>query len=149
MGTIRCGRDGQVCCWSCNRCPTCQPETGAILRGDYCLECTEKNKAEGLVWSEYHKNWVTPETKASFKELLRQQKLFREQHRGDYLVISAIGDWHEKVPAGSVGVFAGKGGRTEWGGFPDDVKWFLVPEAEYKPGMVLVVGAYPEMEAIR
>jgi hypothetical protein len=34
---------------------------GRLLRGDYCKACTAKNKAEGMVWSEYYKNWVKPE----------------------------------------------------------------------------------------
>jgi hypothetical protein len=35
-----------------------------LLKGDYCRECTEKMKAEGLVWSTYYQNWVKPEDRA-------------------------------------------------------------------------------------
>ena len=116
---------------------------GRLLRGDYCKACTEKNKAEGLVWSENHKNWVTPEAKAEFQQYLAQKELFQAEHANDYLVLSAFGDWHKDVPKGSVGVFAGKGGRTREGHYPEDTKWFLVPQAEYKPGMILA--NYPEI----
>lgn len=79
---------------------------------------------------------------------MRQAELFRTEHANDYLVLSAFGDWHEKVPKGYVGVFAGKGGRTANGHFPEDTKWFLVPHAEYTPSMVLWLAAYPEIERL-
>ena len=146
MGVVRCGNHNRICCWRCDGCPSCKPEMGKLLRGHYCKACTAKNKAEGLVWSENHKNWVEPETKKGFEDYLVQQELFREEHINDYLVISAFGDWHAKVPAGFVGVFAGRGGRTASGHYPADTKWFLVPSIDYKPEMVLA--SYPEMEAI-
>jgi len=67
MGVVTCGmhgRKGPKCCWRCDRCPVCEPAMGRLLKGDYCRECTEKMKAEGLVWSTYFMNWVKPETKA-------------------------------------------------------------------------------------
>lgn len=145
MGVVRCGTHGVKCCWRCDRCPTCKPETGKLKRGDYCADCTAKNKAEGLVWSESHKNWVTPKMKADFAEYLAQEKLFQAEHANDYLVLSAFGDWHKDVPKDYVGVFAGKGGRTPEGHFPADTKWFLVPKADYKPKMVLWLGTFAEI----
>jgi len=118
---------------------------GKLLRGHYCKACTAKNKAEGLVWSENHKNWVSPEAKKEFSEYLAQQELFQQEHASDYLVLSAFGDWHKDVPEGQVGVFAGKGGRTKSGGYPEDCKWFLVPKANYQPDMVLDPAQLPEI----
>lgn len=68
MGYVTCGAHGRRaprCCWRCDGCPKCNPEMGRLLKGDYCRACTEKNKAEGLVWSDYYANWVKPEEKAA------------------------------------------------------------------------------------
>ena len=65
----------------------------------------------------------------SFK---KDEKQFLLDHANDYLALSAAGDWHENVPEGMVGVFAGRGGRKDNGQYPDDCKNFLVPEEEYK-----------------
>ena len=81
----------------------------------------------------------------------KDKRQFHIDHAGDYLVLSAFGDWHEKLPKGSVGVFAGKGGRTPTGQFPAECKWFLVPEAEYNGDIVLSRSdeyIYPEIEAL-
>lgn len=61
MGRCTCGLHGVICCWRCDRCPKCQPETGPIGRGDYCADCRKKCLAEGLVWSEYFQNYVSRE----------------------------------------------------------------------------------------
>jgi len=65
MGYVTCGRHNRRCCWACDRCPSCEPETGRLLRGDYCKSCTTELKIRGFVWSDYHQNWVTPEVKAT------------------------------------------------------------------------------------
>lgn len=75
MGVVRCGRHGRKCCWRCDRCPTCEPEMGRLLRGDYCKACTAKFKAEGAVWSNYCTNWVTPEERAAEKENHEQLRI--------------------------------------------------------------------------
>lgn len=67
----------------------------------------------------------------------KDRRLFLEAHKNDYLVLSAYGSWHEEVPEGFVGVYAGKGGRTPEGSFPDDTAYFLVLKEFYKPDMVL------------
>ena len=64
MGHVACGKHGCRCCWSCDRCPKCQPETGRLRRGEYCADCTAKLKAKGLVWSAYFANYVPPEDAA-------------------------------------------------------------------------------------
>ena len=62
MGYVTCGKHGCRCCWSCDRCPKCEPETGRIGRGDYCKDCKVKLLASGHVWSDYYKNYVPAET---------------------------------------------------------------------------------------
>lgn len=57
---------------------------------------------------------------------------FYQAHKDDYLVLSASGDWHEKVPKGMVGVIACIGGRQENSRLPLSAKHFLVPEEEYQ-----------------
>lgn len=58
MGYATCGLHQRRVCWRCDRCPTCDPDTGRLLRGGYCRRCTETLKAEGFVWSEFSKNYV-------------------------------------------------------------------------------------------
>jgi hypothetical protein len=48
-----------------------------------------------------------------------------------YIGLAAWGDWHDGVPKGMTGVFAGRGGRLPNGMYPEDQKYFLVPAAEY------------------
>jgi hypothetical protein len=61
MGRVYCGIHNRLCCWACDRCPTCTPELGRIGRGDYCRECTLKLRAKGYVWSDYSGDYVLPE----------------------------------------------------------------------------------------
>lgn len=70
------------------------------------------------------------QVKPEESSVLRAEK-FRVDHANDYVGMSAWGSWYETVPTGFVGVFAGRGGRTETGAFPADTKYFLVPEDEY------------------
>ncbi len=58
MGRVTCGRHGCVCCWGCDRCPKCEPETGKIGRGDYCKACRIKLLSSGHVWSDYYQNYI-------------------------------------------------------------------------------------------
>lgn len=62
----------------------------------------------------------------------KDKRLFREAHKGDYLVLSAWGDWDSDTPKGYVRVFAGRGGRLENGHYPPDTAYFLVPAEEYR-----------------
>lgn len=60
---------------------------------------------------------------------------------GVYMAISAFGDWHEKVPAGMVGVLATPGGLRVAGAEP---KAFLIPATDYKaPEYVIPADAAP------
>ena len=59
MGMVTCGiHPRNRCCWRCDRCPRCEPETGRLLRGDYCRSCTEKFKAEGCTWDSYSRTYI-------------------------------------------------------------------------------------------
>jgi hypothetical protein len=61
-----------------------------------------------------------------------RERQFRDAHSNDYLAVSAQGDWHDKVPAGMVGMWAIRGGRLENGQYAsDDRAYFLVPEDRY------------------
>ncbi|MEQ1844413.1 MAG: hypothetical protein ABL983_02405 [Nitrospira sp.] len=51
-------------------------------------------------------------------------------HRDEWLVITAWGDWHSEVPKGSVAVRARQGGREANHGIPD--QYYLVPADEYR-----------------
>lgn len=78
----------------------------------------------------------------------KDERLFYQAHRHDYLVVTAFGDWHPAVPAGQVGVRARMGGPQ--GDGPE--KWFLIPETEYKAGwrrgFVVDPSRHPEIERI-
>ncbi len=77
----------------------------------------------------------------------RDERLFYQQHAQDWLVISAFGDWHARVPKGSVGVCARVGGRQ--GSGPQ--KWFLVPHEEYDSrthSFVVDTSRHPEIEPL-
>jgi len=69
MGYVTCQGDRGLgpthrerrCCWRCDRCPTCQPETGRLYPGDYCRDCVKALKTKGAVWSEYREDYVLPD----------------------------------------------------------------------------------------
>jgi len=75
-----------------------------------------QTKAEKAAWSAYY----------------LEQAMFEREHHNEYLGLAAWGSWHDLVPDGMVGVFAGRGGRLPNGQYPNDSAWFLVPEVEYQ-----------------
>jgi len=60
---------------------------------------------------------------------IRGQQVFHAEHANDLVVVSAVGDWHENVPTGMVGVIATVGGSRRPG---VERRQFLVPETEYQ-----------------
>lgn len=66
------------------------------------------------------------------QSFIKDDRLFQERHKDDYIVLAGWGDWHPQVPEGFVGVFAGRGGRLPTGGYPEDTAYFLVPASEYQ-----------------
>ena len=65
----------------------------------------------------------------------RDKETFQKENADKWVVISAVGGWHEDCPKGMVLVWATKGGRR---GFTLPEEWempterkFLVPDAEY------------------
>lgn len=60
MGFVTCGTHKRRCCWRCDKCPACEGTFKRVGRGDYCPDCTAWMKANGYVWSEYYKDYVSP-----------------------------------------------------------------------------------------
>ena len=83
----------------------------------------------------------------------RDEELARERNKNNYVTMAAWGDWHERVPKGMVGVFAGRGGRQADGQYPPDTKYFLVPSVEYDNraphGFVINTERHMECEPIK
>jgi len=81
------------------------------------------------------KNWAPAAWEAHFRRALvpgesyiRDQELFRERTKTEWVVISAVGDWHQDVPPGMVGCWARLGGSRS----PHAIeRRFLVPAGEY------------------
>jgi uncharacterized protein DUF7007 len=94
------------------------------------------------------KNWwpdkytaATGQTVLPEESMVLRQRIAREANKDRYVTVAAYGDWHEKVPAGMVGVCAVRGGRDERGCYASkDQKHFLVPADEYKPGNLGEIG---------
>lgn len=60
----------------------------------------------------------------------KRRNAWYHDHRDEWLVITAWGDWHSEVPKGSVAVRARQGGREANHGIPD--QYYLVPADEYR-----------------
>lgn len=60
-----------------------------------------------------------------------RERAFREATKDKLVTVAAFGDWHPKIPKGYVGAIAYKGGRPENGMYASDLRYFLVPRAEY------------------
>lgn len=101
---------------------------------------------------EDYKNWSGKEVKLEESFVLREEK-FKKDNVNNYIVLSAFGSWHPKVPKGFVGVLAGKGGRLKNGMYPNDLKWFLIPQEEYdsKADMFFVIDTirHQEIESLQ
>lgn len=79
-----------------------------------------------MAYELYYKEVIAPGDSRA-----KDQIAFNVLHKKDYIVVSAIGDWHAGVPKGHVVVHASRGGRLESGALPKDSDWFVVPAAEY------------------
>jgi hypothetical protein len=76
---------------------------------------------------------VTGETVKPEESSVLRERIVREKTRDLYVGVACYGDWHERVPAGMVGVCAVRGGRNERGAYAsNDQKFFLVPADEYR-----------------
>jgi hypothetical protein len=84
-----------------------------------------KTKGEETLKQWYWREWevYTGTVLKAGESKRKDTDLWEERHKNDYVVRSAYGDWHERVPKDFVGVYATKG---------KDEKWFLVPHVEYK-----------------
>lgn len=106
----------------------------------------------------------TGETIPVEQSRVKRERADAAKHANDWVAISAFGDWHEKVPAGMVGVCCTKGaqrktgrmvnGQVVWNDAPEE-RFFLVPEADYNDSArrsaigFVVSGNYQEIEAFR
>ena len=131
-------RDGRYwfeedCAWSAVVCQW--PELFTTIRGAGTVEAAKRTL----------RSWFPDEYEAFYGEKVKvedsivlQGRAFAAATRNQFVVQTAWGDWHEKVPKGQVGVLAKRAADGA-------VTHRLVPEAEYKPPMV--VDAYPGWEA--
>lgn len=71
----------------------------------------------------------------------KRNRKFEADNADNYVVISAWGDWHQKVPKGMVAVLATKGGNRN----SNDTKWFLVPANEYHGNFVIDLKKHQEI----
>ena len=60
---------------------------------------------------------------------IKDEREYLKLHAQDWIVKSAFGDWHEKVPKGMAGVCATKGCSRSLHAIE---RWFLVPLEEYR-----------------
>ena len=75
---------------------------------------------------------------------LKDEAAFKEKHKNDFMPLTAWGDWHEKVPKGTVTVLASRGGLRG-----TENLYFNLPEKEYTGGhMILDPQKYKVVEAI-
>ena len=70
---------------------------------------------------------------------VKDERLFKERNNGNFLVRTAWGDWHNKVPEGMVGVLA----KRESDG---KERYFLVPHSEYGSHFVVDIERHVEWE---
>lgn len=84
------------------------------------------NTMKMYFWKEYELFFKV--TLAPGESYQKDRDTFLEEHSGDWLVISAIGDWHDVVPNGMVGVVATLGGVRS---FPYK-RYFLISKDEYQ-----------------
>ena len=100
------------------------------------------------------RNWYPDIYEAHFgvtlqpgESFVKDEKTFYAEHARDPVVVAAFGDWHERVPAGMVGVVTRVGGHGNEGGA---TQYFLVPEEEYdargKFGFVVDPARHEEIE---
>ena len=98
------------------------------------------------------KNWFADEYEKHFGVVIplaeshqKREKAFRENTFDKFVVRSAWGDWHEKVPQGMVGTYA-KCAKT------GEEKYFLVTSDEYAKrdhsGFVIDPAVHQEVEPI-
>lgn len=90
-------------------------------------------------WRTYEQHFGVELQKGESK--LKDEYMFLQANKNKFIARAAYGDWHEKVPAGMVGITAQRGSET---------KNFLVPAEEYAKrsetyGIFVVEKNYQEM----
>lgn len=97
------------------------------------------------------KNWFpdryeqwTGEVLPVEESYVKRNRKFEADNAENYVVISAWGDWHAKVPTGMVCGLATKGGNRN----TNEQKWFLIPATEYHGNFVIDVNKHEEIANI-
>jgi hypothetical protein len=60
-----------------------------------------------------------------------RKEIWENEHKNHLKVVCAVGDWHDNVPKGMVGVTMRGGKVRENGTYTGPERYFLVPENEY------------------
>lgn len=71
---------------------------------------------------------------------IKDERLFKEINKDKFIMVTACGSWHSKVPTGMVGV---------WTKRPSDdaAKYFLIPESEYSIPFAVDEDKYTETKS--
>jgi len=140
------GRNGALACDRCGNtggvrkrtCPhrVAYPQDGPNYSLAYCKApalCTSCYRAEGGI--RLHDRCAEPARKATEENKAIAARIAS----GDPQVMSAWGDWHAAVPAGSTGVMFAPNRTDRW----QEKTYRLVPEADYDPGTKKFLSDYP------
>lgn len=76
----------------------------------------------------------------------KRQQHWDQEHRHDWVVTSAWGDWHQRVPQGYVGVCTTMGGRRGHDQGPQ--RYFLVPKKDYAFPFAIDLTTHQEIDPI-
>ena len=83
-------------------------------------------------WKPYSYMKVTGVTLTVDESSTLREDTWKTAHKDHLQVVSAVGDWHENVPKGFVGVTMCLGGRLNSGQYASkEFRYFLVPDADY------------------
>ncbi|MDH4275685.1 MAG: hypothetical protein OEW08_11640 [Gammaproteobacteria bacterium] len=110
-------------------------------------------KKQEMLPIELVRNWLPDEYElhtgkilAAGESIEKDRREWAAQHSNDYVVTSAWGDWHPKVPKGHVVVAA----RIP--AHPENAGYFVVPSAEYcqrsRFGFAVELARHPNIEPI-
>ena len=108
--------------WYEEDCDWCIP--GVVLNAEHSR--TERAKETMRNWfPDYYEKFFNV-TLLEGESYRKDETLFLERNKNNYLVLSC-----SPRPDGMLDVFCGRGGRLASGGYPKDVKTFIVPRCDY------------------
>lgn len=103
----------------------------SVFTTKQAAEFISSGDAENTVKQWYPDQWerYTGKTLKPGESSTRDQEVYLQKHKEDWLTIAAFGTWHKAVPAGYVGVCATIGANRS----PHAIaRYFIVPETEYE-----------------